>query len=205
MKYRLLSFDLQGTLSGSAFSDEFWLETLPALYADNERISIVEAKEKLGREFAQFGTYDERYYSAAYWLKRLDVRATFSELVGRMRHQPHCFPDGIEFVARISKEIPVIITSSTTREFIALEIGGARQYIVAAYSSLDDFGIPGKPPALYAAIAARHGVRTEDILHVGDSREMDIENAMRAGCATFYFDKKIPRKQLFAELNKYLL
>jgi 5'-nucleotidase len=202
MKYDLICFDLQGTLSDSAFSDEFWLETLPMLYARAKGISLNDAKLELGRQFRQFGKYDLRYYSVRHWLDILGMKLSFEELRKLIKTQPIFYQDTLRFLEKLQTKAMLGLISSTTKEFIEAELGQNRRLFSFAYSSLDDFGIPGKPPSLYLEIARLHNTSPGRILYIGDSMEMDVINARAAGCSAFFFDKARPRDELIKELEK---
>ena len=58
---KVLSLDLQGTLSDSSFSDYFWIELLPQKYAEKFNVSLTSAKEILKDKFEQYGKYDILY------------------------------------------------------------------------------------------------------------------------------------------------
>jgi FMN phosphatase YigB (HAD superfamily) len=200
---KIISFDLQGTLSDGAFSDEFWSETLPMLYARQKQISLQKAKELLRKKFNSWGRYDYRYYSQAYWLNELGI-SSFSSLVEGMKCKPLFYPDTVLLLEKLRLRNKLIIVSSTTKEFLDLELGKHAKYFSEVFSSLDDFNIAGKPPELYIKIASILGVCPDEIFHVGDSEEMDVKNAKEAGWETFFFDRKIPRRQLLEKLERLL-
>lgn len=198
---KITSFDLQGTLSDAAFSDEFWLSLLPRLWAEKKKMPLGEAKERLKSFFKKIGRYDPRYYSTTYWLDLLGIG--FPELRRQLK-EPILYRDAVELLQHLHGKTRVIVISSTTRDFIDLEIGDARGYCDAIYSSIDDFSIPGKPPKLFKKIAGKLDVSPSDILHIGDDREMDVENARAAGCHAIYFDRSRPRDEMMDELWKLL-
>ncbi|MFH1174582.1 MAG: HAD family hydrolase [archaeon] len=200
---KVISFDLQGTLSDSAFSDEFWQETLPILYAVVHGMTCEEAKDVLKKQFAEWGVYDYRYYSLNYWLSALQ-QESLSGIEKRMKHTPLFFPDSIALLKELQGKTTVIVTSSTEKEFINRELGENRKYFSAVYSSIDDFGIAGKPVELYLKIARMLHVQPGEMLHIGDSEEMDIDNAKKAGLQTFFFDKNLPRAEVMVSLKKRL-
>lgn len=204
MKFSVVSFDVQGTLTDTAFSDEFWFEMLPRLYVENNKVTTEQAKTELKDLFEKYGRYDERYYSVDYWLRELHCRQTFEELVRGMRHKPEVFDDMMNFVTEISKNTKVIATSSTTQSFIKYELNGFIKKFDQVFSAIDDFNIFGKPPILYQKIAERLEASPEVILHIGDSREMDVKNARQAGCLSIYFDRSIPRSQSISNIRKFI-
>lgn len=204
MEFEIVSFDLQGTLSDGAFSDEFWLETLPFLYAQKETIPLEKARNILKKQFKEFGKYDSRYYSLQYWLKELKIDFNFDQIMKLMKNKPHFFEDGKKLLKELNGKTNLIIISSTTKEFIDVEMQGNEKYFSQIFSSLDQFNIPGKPKEVYQKIAQKLGVQNNKILHIGDSKEMDIDNAKKAGFHTFYFDNTLPRPVVIKQLREFL-
>ena len=200
---KVISFDMQGTLTDAAFSDEFWLETLPALYAEKQEISVAEAKEILKKKFNEWGKNDYRYYSIKYWMKELEIHS-FKEIFKRIINKPHLYVDSLEILNNLYGKKKMIIISSTTKEFISVELGRNKKYFSQIFSSLDDFNISGKPPKLYTEIAKVLEVKPEEILHIGDKYDMDIEHAKKAGLQTFYLKRKLPRKEVIETLKNIL-
>lgn len=205
MKFEVVSFDLQGTLSDSAFSDEFWLETLPLLYSKKKGISLEAAKQTLNQKFKDWGKYDYRYYSLKYWLDELDLTIAFADVIKQMKNKPLFFEEMKALLSELYGKTKLIIISSTTREFIDLELGDNKRYFDNVYSSLDDFSIPGKPVNLYKQISLILNVNPSNMIHIGDSKDMDIDNAKDAGFETFFFDKTQPKEKVIEHIKQVLL
>lgn len=204
--YSLISFDLQGTLSDSAFSDEFWLKLLPELYAKKMDISVEEAKAELRNQFKQMGKYHRLYYCARSWLDELCPGRSVADIVSELSNPPHLYQDSLRLVEELAAaSVPLIILSTTIHDFIELELNEARQHFSQVYSTLDDFAMPGKSAQAFKEAAQRCGVEVGKILHIGDCPEMDIKNAQEAGCQTFFFDKAETRQQVLANLRSLLI
>lgn len=202
---RLLSFDLQGTLSDSAFSDDFWLRLLPELYAHARNLTLDEAKQQLRAQFKEAGKYHRLYYCAQDWLDELLPGTSVFQIRDRLAPKPHLFEDTLSLVNGFSaSRFPLVILSATTHDFIEIELADERRLFKQVYSTLDDFEIPGKPKMAFEEVAKRMGVAPAEILHIGDCSEMDIANAEEAGCKTFFFDKKRPREDVVAQLQSAL-
>ncbi len=202
MKFDLVSFDLQGTLSDSAYSDEFWLSLLPELYAEHHCIEISDARERLKSEFSSMGKYDRRYYCPKYWIEALCPGVAKGDVYSRLRTRPHLYADTLEVVRELVESgVPLIVTTTTTYDFIERELGEKRQYFQRVFSTLDDLSIAGKTPEVFEKIADHFSASPDRLLHVGDCPEMDIANAKAAGWETYFFDRKIDRAMLVGGLR----
>lgn len=205
MKYKLICFDLQGTLSNAEFSDYFWFETLPALHQKSKNIkTIEESKRILKNLFSGYGKYDPRYYSVQYWIGELGIQITEEPLIESIQKESQFYTDTEVLVHRLIQESAVILLSTTTRSFLTKELGGREHLFTKTYSALDDFETAGKTKELYQKIARMHGVRPEEAINIGDNKEMDIVNAQAAGWGTFFFDKTVDRALLIEQLKKIL-
>jgi len=204
MKYTIIAFDLQGTLSDSAFSDEFWMETLPLLYSKHNKLSLAQAKEELKAKFKEYGKYDYRYYSVDYWLKELNLELKFNEICKLIKSKPHFYEDSLELIKEFNKEATLMILSSTTTDFIKTELGKNKRYFKHIFSSIDYFNIPGKPKELYLKIAQNLNISPTKIIYIGNDPEMDITNAKAGGYDTYFFDNNRSREENIRELKKRL-
>lgn len=180
---KLISFDLQGTLSSAKFSDDFWLEILPRKYATFHNTSIESAKKELREEFKKFGKYDFRYYDNRYWEKvlKFDTKQEFKKL-----ESPKLCLELLDFIK--SLPLPHIIFSTTTYDFIYYELGEFSNLFDTIISTLDDYHIAGKSEEAYRILAKNFNLLPKEILHIGDNKIMDIDNAQKVGLQTIYFD-----------------
>jgi HAD superfamily hydrolase (TIGR01549 family) len=204
MKYKIISFDLQATLSSGKFSDEFWIETLPKLYSKHYSIGVDDSKKELKQLFKEFGKYDFRYYSQQYWFDKLKVKESFNEIISLMKNKPIFFDDTKKIIETLYGKIPMIIISTTTREFIDVEMGQNQKFFLKTFSTIDDLKIVGKPKKAFDKVCLKMGVLANEILHIGDNFEMDINNGKEAGVDTFYFDNKLSRKENMFRLREVL-
>ena len=198
---KLISFDLQGTLSSAAFSDEFWLELLPTLYAKKHQLNLSAAKKILTDTNTALGKYHPHYYDHRIRLDAVLDTWTFQEIVGMLKNKPAIDKTMLSLIKSIPADVPVIIISSTTREFIELELGEHKVYFSNTYSSIDDFAIPGKPPVLFQKIAILQNILPKNGLHIGDCSEMDYTNAKAAGWNSYPVKKNKPKEILYLEIK----
>lgn len=201
---KVVAFDLQGTLSCNMFGDEFWMELLPRLHADYKNISLKQSRDELGVFFKRIGRYDKRYYSMDYWRRRLKIDIPFTQLMMLMKNKPRFYADSCALLKSLKGKRLVLI-SSTSKEFIHAELGRNSRYFSSVYSSIDDFGIAGKPPRLYKRICKELHVTPSEMLYIGNDKVMDIDNAKAAGLKTYYFDNNMPRKRLIEDIKEIIV
>ena len=195
---KVLSLDLQGTLSDSSFSDYFWIELLPQKYAEKFNVSLTSAKEILKDKFEQYGKYDILYYDDKYWSNYLGFN-TLEELE-KFDIQPTINNELYELIHNI--EIPKIIISTTTELFIDYELKSNVKDFSKVYSCVDYFKIGGKTKNVFLDVCKELNVKPNEVLHIGDSKTMDFENAKKAGVNAILYENDI--NKLKSELKKYL-
>jgi len=202
MKYKLICFDLQGTLSNADFSDYFWFEVLPLLYKQSKGyLSIEEAKSELKKIFGEYGKYDYRYYSVSYWIKELGLNMTEDEAILLIKKDSVFYGDTLFLIQELNKTNCVIILSTTVRSFIKKELNGREELFQKTYSALDDFNSPGKTKEVYEQLARDYNIEPNEAINIGDNEEMDIVNSSKANWDNFFFDKKIERSVIIEQLR----
>ncbi len=192
---KLISFDLQGTISNSNFSDTFWLKILPEKYAKHYNIGIQEAKDNLKIFFNEVGKYDFKYYDEKYWENLLNFNTKYElEKIDK----PKLDLKILDFISK--SKIPCVIFSTTTHTFIDFELGEYQALFKTCISTLEDFHIAGKPAIAFKKLATMFKMDPQEILHIGDNWEMDIKNPQTAGCKTLLYEDN-----LYKKLTKFLL
>lgn len=195
---KVLSIDLQGTLSNSNFSDYFWLEFLPQKYSEKFNVSLSFAKETLKNKFLEYGKYNILYYDDKYWSNYLKFN-TLEELK-KFNIQPTINNELYEFINSI--EIPKIIISTTTNLFIEYELKSKINDFKKIYSCVDYFNVGGKSKDVFLSICEELNVKPNEVLHIGDSKTMDVENAQQAGVNAILYENDI--NKLKEEMKKYM-
>jgi putative hydrolase of the HAD superfamily len=93
-----------------------------------------------------------------------------------------------ELVAELfDRGVPMAVVSNSEGRLAALleELGWSRWFRAVADSGA--LGITKPDPAIFAWAAAQLGVPAAAIVHVGDSREADVEGALAAGMRAVWF------------------
>lgn len=195
---KYISLDLQGTLSNSKFSDNFWLEIIPQKYAEKFKITIEEAKQVLKQKFKEYGVYNILYYNDEYWSEFLSFN-TLEEL-NKSKIKPEINKELYTYINKIN--LPKIIISTTTDLFINYELKEKVKDFEKIYSCVDYFKIGGKTKKVYQKVAKELNVNPEEILHIGDNYLMDVENAKKAGVNALLYDDNI--EKLEYNVEKYI-
>lgn len=184
---KYISLDLQGTLSDSKFSDNFWLEIIPQKYSEKFKITIEEAKQILKQNFKEYGVYNILYYDDKYWSEYLNFNTKIE--LDKSQFRPSISEELYEYLSKIN--LPKIIVSTTTNLFINYELGEKVNDFEKIYSCVDCFRNGGKTKEIYQKIAKELNVNPEEILHIGDNFLMDVENAKKAGVNAILYDDNI--------------
>ncbi|MCX5895597.1 MAG: HAD family hydrolase, partial [Proteobacteria bacterium] len=65
---KLISFDLDGTLTTPEFVDSVWRVGIPRLYADKNSISFAEAERIISHAYDVMGDDDLKWYDLPFWI-----------------------------------------------------------------------------------------------------------------------------------------
>jgi len=188
---RYLSFDLDGTLVDSAFTDLVWHHGVPALYAQRAGIELAQARELVLEEYRRVGDGALEWYDIAYWFRYLDLPGGWKELLGRYASQVRVYPEVHEVLSQLRERYSLIVLSNAAREFIAVEMrqGGLADYFDLVVSATSDFGLVKKSPEFYQRICERLGVGAHELIHVGDHWEFDYQIPRGMGITAFYLSR----------------
>lgn len=181
---KYISLDLQGTLSKSTYSDNFWINILPMKYAEKFNISLEESKQILKEKFKEYGVYNILYYDDNYWAKYLNFDT--KEELNKNSIKPEIDQKLYDYI--MSLKLPKIIISTTTNLFINLELENRVNDFYKIYSCVDYFKTGGKTTKIYENVCKELNVKPDEILHIGDNKLMDIDNATLAGIQTIFYD-----------------
>lgn len=104
--------------------------------------------------------------------------------VGLEEHPPIANPEAVALVKALAeRDIPVIGITNTARrgstwqDYLRDQVGLTFRHVISSC----DCGAAKPDPAIFQEAARRTGLASGEILHVGDSWELDVEGALRAG------------------------
>jgi len=193
---KIISFDLDGTLVKSTYADSVWLEGVPKLYAKEKKLPLEYVKEYIFKEYYKVGENKKEWYDIDWWFKHFKINGSWQELLNKYRFAVEIYPDTIETIKKLSKKFDLIIISNAKKEFIKIQIEETKikDYFSHTFSSLSDFNIVKKMPKVYKEICDKLKINTNEIVHVGDSKEFDFVSPQKIGIRSYYIDREKTEK-----------
>ncbi len=195
---RIVSFDLDGTITETSFVDSVWLEGIPRSYALKRDISFEDAKKYVKREYDKVGREKVEWYDLRHWIMKFDLDISPAEILNQYRNKIRVFPE----VPRILKEtrdrgFRLIVITNARREFADLELErtSISHYFERVFSSTSDFGLVKKSISLYEKVCGICGITPEEMVHVGDDRFFDFEVPESLGIHAYFLDRRGQRKE----------
>tara|TARA_R110002167_G_scaffold2178_11_gene11116 strand:+ start:2909 stop:3562 length:654 start_codon:yes stop_codon:yes gene_type:complete len=176
--------DMDGTLLDLHFDTYFWLEHLPARYAQTHGLEPVQAKKQLTeRIIREQGTLN--WYCVDYWSEQLgvDVAGLKKEIVDKVAFRPHV-PDFLKALQQ-HRLRSVIVTNAHPKSLqLKLMHTGLDRYIDRILSS-HDFGLPKEDVAFWTLLQQQEPFDPARTLLIDDSlavlrsaREYGIEQLL---------------------------
>ncbi|HXZ30453.1 MAG TPA: HAD family hydrolase [Dehalococcoidia bacterium] len=183
----LVSFDAEGTLVTSDFSETIWHEAIPALYAKKNGLDLAQAKKCIAEEYNKIGVNRLEWYDIEYWFDCLDLGSSERVIRSCLNKIAH-YPEVIEVLASLASEYKLIVASGTPLELLHCLLRDIEPYFLRVFSSISHYG-QVKNPDFYLKICEEMGVKPGQVIHVGDNWQFDFLNARQAGLNAFYIDR----------------
>jgi putative hydrolase of the HAD superfamily len=188
---KIISFDMDGTLVDSEFTDWVWLHGIPTLYAEKVRVPFEEAKHFVVEEYLKVGEGAIEWYDIKYWFEFFKLEQNWKVLMERYVDKINIYPDVNHLLDRLRDRFQLVLTSNAGKEFIDVEMEatGLRKYFDRIFSATSDFGEVKKTMGFYQRICQILGASPQEIVHVGDHYEFDYLVPRSLGIHAFYLDR----------------
>ena len=193
---KIISFDLDGTLVKSTYANSVWLEGVPKLYAKEKNLPLDFVKKYVFQEYYKVGENKKEWYDIDWWFKHFKINSSWQELLNEYRFSVELYPDTIETIKKFSNKFDLIIISNAKKEFIDIQIEETkiRKYFSYAFSSISDFNTVKKIPKVYKEICDKLKIKTNEIIHIGDSKEFDFKSPKKVGVKSYYINREKTEK-----------
>jgi putative hydrolase of the HAD superfamily len=206
---KVVSFDLDGTLTKLKFVDLVWHYGLPELYAKKYSIGFDRAKEIVMGEYNRVGNRNPVWYDLRYWFEKYDLPGKPEDLLNRYAHEVSMFPDAVEALEKLSGRYELIISSNAHRIFIEKQLEKiGRKRFLRVFSAISDFGLLKKDPAFFLGVCKEISISPQNLIHIGDDFCFDYEIPKSLGIQAYFLDRtsKViePHKGLIRSLRQLI-
>lgn len=184
-----VSFDMEGTLVESSFSNLIWETDIPRLYAERHGLGFEAARRKVLEEYGEVGEHRPEWYDVDHWFHRFELEGDWRELLENRRGDCRAYPEVHGVLGRLSLKHPVIVSSNTIREFLDVQLTVLPKVFTRVFSAPSDFGTVKKSSEFYGRICRILGVDPGTVVHVGDSMTYDYDEARSQGVNAFFLDR----------------
>ncbi|MEH6470706.1 MAG: GMP/IMP nucleotidase [Halopseudomonas sp.] len=190
--------DMDGTLLDLHFDTYFWLEHLPARYAQTHGIEIAQAKSQLTeRIMREQGTLN--WYCVDYWSEQLgvDVAALKQEIEYKVGFRPHV-PDFLQALQQ--RGLRSVIVTNAHRKSLELKLTrtGLDRYVDRIICS-HDYGLPKEDVAFWDRLRQQEPFNPVTTLLIDDSLAV-LRSAREYGIAQLLSviqpDSQQPRRDI---------
>jgi len=188
---KIISFDMDGTLIDSKFTDWVWSHGIPTLYAAKTGLSFIEAKAFVEGEYRKVGERALEWYDIKYWFRFFQLQGHWKTLMERYVDKINVYDDVANTLECLKDHFSLVLTSNAGREFIGVELGatGLKKYFDRIFSATSDFGEVKKTVGFYERICQMLGVEPREIFHVGDHYDFDYLVPRALGIQAYYLDR----------------
>jgi len=188
---KVVSFDMDGTLIDSEFTDWVWSYGIPVLYGEKKGLSFEEAKKVVEGEYRKVGEGAIEWYDIKYWFRFFRLEKDWKGLMRQFVDKITVYPDVNPILDRIKNRFPLILTTNAGKEFVDVEMEatGLERYFDHIFSATSDFGEVKKTARFYQRICQILGVDPKEMVHVGDHHQFDFLVPRELGIQAFYLDR----------------
>ncbi len=160
--------DMDGTLLDLNFDNHFWQEFVPLRYAEQNALTIDQAKRQLVPQFKEMEGKLE-WYCLDYWSEelKLDIAGLKAEISGLIAVLPHV----TEFLSALQQSpMQLILVTNAHRAALDIKMGKTcLQPFFDQIISSHDYGCPKESQAFWERLYQQQGFDREKTLLVDDS------------------------------------
>lgn len=203
---KVISFDLDDTLSDSKFDELIWRTEIPKAYAKEKNISFEEAYKIVTTEYKNlWGKVQGNWRDASFWLKHFELSTTWEDLLNTVHHEIQHYPDVINVLTELFKHFKLIIISNAERKFIdaKLKLNHLQKFFTKIYSASSDFDKTKKDQEVFKKALADFSIKPDEMIHIGDDEECDVKVPKSISINAFLLCRTKDKKADFYDLNMF--
>ncbi len=191
-RFKIISFDLDGTLVDKRFDDEMWFKEVPKLYAAKHGVSFKQAYRECRAAYDAVGNYRLNWYRICYWLNRFGIRRSRKLIMRDLRRFAKPYSDAAPVLRSLKRKgFRVVVVSNAAPCFLEfkLDAAGLSRYVSERFSVSGRFGTVRKSKRVYARLCRVLRAKPREIVHVGDFRDFDFDQPRAAGITAFLLNR----------------
>ena len=184
---KVISFDAEGTLVTTDFSEAIWHEAIPALYAQKNKMGLAQAKKIVRGEYDKVGDQRLEWYDIRYWFKYFQLGAP-EPVIQSCQDRTYYYPEVTEVLASLNDEYELIVTSATPLELLNYLLREVRHHFTHIFSSISHYR-QLKSADFYLGICKEVNVQPNELVHIGDNWQFDFLIPRQVGIRAFHLDR----------------
>lgn len=189
MRYKVISFDADGTLVDHKFSHIVWFEKIPELYAEKNGLGVEDARSEVFSKFGTVGDENPDWFSLGYWFDRLGLGDT-SSFLEDLEGLELLYPEVEDVLDMLGAEHSLVVTSNAPKVFLDIELKSIEERFDQIFSVPSDLQMVKKDPRSYQKVCSLLGVEAEEVIHVGDRWYDDVDSPLKAGITAIHLDRE---------------
>jgi putative hydrolase of the HAD superfamily len=197
---KVISFDLDGTLTNSSFVDSVWLKEIPKAYAIKNKISIEKAKIEVLKNYSKIGNEKLEWYNIDFWIDSFNLDIKPQVILNSNKDKIQLFED-VPFILKklFGSKKRLIVISNARREFLDLEITqtGIGNFFEHVFSATSDFELIKNDPEIYLEVCKICRISPSEMVHIGDDYKFDFKIPRELGINVIFLDRKKRKKGKF--------
>ena len=189
---RVISFDMDGTLTDLSFVDSVWLQGIPNLFAQKNQISLEEARKRVKSEYDRVGNEKLEWYDLNYWLDKFNIDASPRQVLNSFREKIRVFQDVPAVLENLrTRGYRLIVITNARREFVDIEMRqtGIQGFFEQIFSSPSDFRLTKNATRVYEKVCVACEISPCEMIHVGDDQDFDFEVPRKLGINAYLLDR----------------
>ncbi|MBS3147444.1 HAD family hydrolase [Candidatus Woesearchaeota archaeon] len=203
---KVISFDLDDTLSDSQFDELIWRTEIPKAYAKEKGMTFEQAYKEVTTEYKNlWGKAAGNWRDASFWLTHFGLKTTWEDLLSMLHHEIKHFDDVVPVLEELSKKFKLVIISNAERKFIdaKLKLNHIGKFFVKTYSASSDFNLKKKEAQVFKKVCEDFNIAPNELVHIGDEEEYDVTAPKSIGAQAFLLCRKGDKKSDFKDLHDF--
>jgi len=203
---KVISFDLDDTLSDSKFDELIWRTEIPKAYAKEKGMTFEQAYKEVTTEYKNlWGKAAGNWRDASFWLTHFGLKTTWEDLLSAVHHEIKHFDDVVPVLDELSKKFKLIIVSNAERKFIdaKLKLNHIGKFFSKVYSAPSDFNLKKKEAQVFRKVCEDFNIKPEELIHIGDDEKYDVEVPKSVGIKAFLLCRKGDKKSDFKDMHAF--